>query len=87
MERVKNLQHRFEEPEPFSPEERELILANLPEQSRNLFQFTFRTGLRTSELIALEWGDVRSWLVPGNQLQLLTEATCSAMAMREASDE
>ncbi|WP_349289958.1 tyrosine-type recombinase/integrase [Legionella micdadei] len=25
---------------------------------RNLFQFAFFTGLRTSELIALEWGDV-----------------------------
>jgi integrase len=61
MVRVKNLSHPTEEPEPFTPEERELILSNLPEQSRNLFQFAFWTGLRTSELIALEWGDV-DWL-------------------------
>lgn len=58
MDRVKNLPHRLEEPEPFSPDEREAILAKLSDQARNLFQFAFWSGLRTSELIALEWGDV-----------------------------
>ena len=30
----------------------------MPEQTRNIFEFAFWTGLRTSELIALEWGDI-----------------------------
>lgn len=58
VERVKNLPNRFEEPHPFTPDEVSKILAVAPEQSRNLFEFAFWTGLRTSELIALEWGDV-----------------------------
>lgn len=28
------------------------------EQARNLFEFAFWSGLRTSELVALEWGDI-----------------------------
>jgi integrase len=44
--------------EPFSREEQALLLAHLSGQGRNLFQFAFWTGLRTSELIAVEWGDV-----------------------------
>jgi integrase len=43
---------------PFSPEEQEIILAALSEQPRNLIQFAFWTGLRTSELVALEWQDI-----------------------------
>jgi len=58
VDRIKNLPNRFEEPDPFRPEEISKILAVAPEQARNLFQFAFWTGLRTSELIALEWGDV-----------------------------
>jgi len=56
MDRIKNLEVRQEDPEPFSFEEQQRILAALPDQGRNLFQFAFWTGLRTSELIALEWG-------------------------------
>jgi len=58
MDRIKNLEVRQEDPEPFTFEEQSRILAVLPEQGRNLIQFAFWTGLRTSELIALEWGDV-----------------------------
>ena len=58
VDRVKNLPNRFEEPDPFTPDEVSKILSELSAQGRNLFQFAFWTGLRTSELIALEWGDV-----------------------------
>ena len=46
--------------DPFTLEEQTAIIANLPDQAANLFQFAFWTGLRTSELIALEWGDIDS---------------------------
>jgi len=57
-DRVKNIPHRYDEPNPFKPDEMRLILENCDPQSRNLFQFAFWSGLRTSELIALEWGDI-----------------------------
>lgn len=45
--------------DPFDKQEVKAILdATHHEQIKNLFQFAFFTGLRTSELIALEWGDV-----------------------------
>lgn len=44
--------------DPFSSEEREAILAALTGQGRNLIQFAFWTGLRTSELCALDWPDI-----------------------------
>lgn len=58
IDRIRNLPNKTPEPEPFSPEEILLILDALPEQSKNLFQFAFYSGLRTSELIALEWKDI-----------------------------
>lgn len=39
-------------------EEQVAILAALSGQGRNLVQFAFWTGLRTSELVALDWGDI-----------------------------
>lgn len=56
--RVKNLKIQRHEPHPFSPNEMRLLLENCPPQTRNLFQFAFWSGLRTSELLALEWGDI-----------------------------
>lgn len=47
--------------DPFSPEEQKAILDVLTGQARNLVQFALWTGLRTSELVALEWGDI-DWL-------------------------
>lgn len=45
--------------DPFDAAEREAILgACLDPQYRNLFEFAFWTGLRTSELVALTWEDV-----------------------------
>ncbi len=58
MERVKNLPLETREPDPFTPEEVVLIVKMAEGPFRNLVQFAFWTGLRTSELIGLEWGDV-----------------------------
>lgn len=45
--------------DPFSAGEREAILDACSDiQYRNMFEFAFWTGLRTSELVALTWGDV-----------------------------
>lgn len=45
--------------DPFDKNEIKAILdATHHEQIKNLFQFAFFTGLRTSELIALEWEDI-----------------------------
>lgn len=44
---------------PFTADERRLILGGCKDaQVRNLFQFAFWSGLRTSELIALRWSDI-----------------------------
>jgi integrase len=44
--------------DPFSTYEIEAILKTLAGQDRNLIQFWFETGLRTSELVAIEWADI-----------------------------
>ena len=58
MDRIKNLPLDTREPDPFTIDEIGLILAECDPESRNLFQFAFWTGLRTSELVGLEWGDI-----------------------------
>ncbi len=58
LDRIKNLPIAIREPEPFTPDEIARILAELHGQERNLIQFAFWSGLRTSELIALRWQDV-----------------------------
>lgn len=58
MLRVKNLPVITEEPNPLTPTQIEAILKELPQQGKNLIQFALWTGLRTSELLALEWGDI-----------------------------
>ena len=47
--------------DPFSPDEQRAILEALEGQACNLVQFAFWTGMRTSELVALDWGDI-DWL-------------------------
>lgn len=47
--------------DPFSSEEQQAILAALEGQGRNLVQFALWSGMRTSELVGLEWGDI-DWL-------------------------
>ena len=44
--------------DPFSTEEQAAILAALPNEGVPLIQFALWTGLRTSELVGLEWGDI-----------------------------
>ena len=58
LTRVKNLPKETREPEPFTQEEIARILNELTGQAKNLIQFAFYSGLRTSELIALRWQDV-----------------------------
>lgn len=50
-----------EDIDPFSKEEQDAILGAMSGQGRNLVQFAFWTGLRTSELVALNWSDI-DWL-------------------------
>lgn len=59
--RISNLSVRFDEPQPFTPTEMMEIYKELPAQGKNLAQFAIWSGLRTSELIALEWSDI-DWL-------------------------
>jgi len=58
LERVKNHPASTREPEPFNNDEISRILQELKGRERNLIQFAFYSGLRTSELIALRWQDV-----------------------------
>ena len=47
--------------DPFSPEEQRAIIGALTGQAANLVEFALWTGMRTSELVALDWGDV-DWI-------------------------
>ena len=58
LDHIENLRHTPDEPQPFTPVEVESLLSVCDPPTRNLFQFAFATGLRTSELIALRWDDV-----------------------------
>nr|WP_106593321.1 tyrosine-type recombinase/integrase [Marinobacterium halophilum] len=58
MDRFRYLSPETREPQPFTPDEIDKILVQLDGQCRNLIQFAFWSGLRTSELIALRWQDV-----------------------------
>ena len=44
--------------DPFTTVEQKAILERLDGQVQNLIKFSFWTGMRTSELVALDWGDV-----------------------------
>lgn len=58
MDRIKNLSVQHEEPNPLVPDQIVALLHSTEGQVRNLFQFAVWTGLRTSELISLEWSDI-----------------------------
>jgi integrase len=63
MDRIKIKKIEVRQPEPFLPEERVAILEELEKlpQSKNLVQFAFWSGVRTSELIAIDWEDI-DWI-------------------------
>lgn len=58
FERISNLKVETREANPFTINEINLILKQLTGQERNLIEFAFWSGLRTSELIALRWEDI-----------------------------
>lgn len=58
MLRVRPLPKTTKEPKPFRPSEIDKILQELTGQDKNLIQFAFWSGLRSSELIALRWEDI-----------------------------
>jgi len=58
INRTKSFKNIKKEPEPFNNYERKEILAQMTGEIRNLFEFAFWTGLRTSELIALRKCDI-----------------------------
>jgi len=58
MDRFRNLSPKTREPKPFNQGEIDRILDQLKGQEKNLIQFAFYSGLRTSELIGLRWEDV-----------------------------
>ncbi|NRA21385.1 MAG: site-specific integrase [Oceanospirillaceae bacterium] len=58
MDRFRSLSPKIREPKPFNKSEIDGILNQLAGQEKNLIQFAFYSGLRTSELIGLRWEDV-----------------------------
>lgn len=56
--RRKRLATEADDIDPFSPDEVRAIISASADPFRNLVQFGFFTGMRTSELIALRWADV-----------------------------
>lgn len=65
--------------DPFSHDERSAILAALDGQGLNLIEVAFWTGLRTSELCAIEWPDI-DWI---NGYAYITKALTQAAAEAE----
>lgn len=58
MQRIPNLKVHSREPAPFSELEIRKIISALHGPERNLIQFAFYSGMRTSELVGLKWKDV-----------------------------
>ena len=57
----------------------DIVLDKMSGEEKNLFQFAFWAGIRTSELIALEWGDI-DWQRGTVQVRrALTRAAIAAM--------
>ena len=68
-------------PDPFTREEQAAILVAARDNVRPLFQFAFWTGLRPSEYIALEWGDI-DW----HRMEITVNKSITAAAKGEAED-
>lgn len=63
--------------DPFTTDEQAAILAALSPDRRPQIQFSFWTGLRPSELIALEWGDI-DWVV--GEIRIVRAKTRAAVS-------
>lgn len=73
--------------DPFTAEEQQAIQAQLNGQGRNLIQFAFWTGLRTSELVALDWGDI-DWIRGVVRIsRALTQAATEAETTKTTSGQ
>jgi len=55
---VQSKKHQTPPPDPFTQEEADAICDHLDDRMGNYFEFMFWSGLRTSEALALTWGDV-----------------------------
>lgn len=55
---IKDAPRKIDDFDTFNTEEQQAILNKLSGQARNLIQFNFWTGMRPSEVIALEWDDI-----------------------------
>jgi integrase len=94
IDRVKRFKHIKKEPEPFNAVEREKILAQMTGQVRNLYEFAFWTGLRTSELLALRKCDidldrkvifVRKALVHGREKETKTKSSARTHQLHDSA--
>lgn len=94
IDRVKRFKHIKKEPEPFNADEREKILAQMAGQIRNLYEFAFWTGLRTSELLALRKCDIdldrkvifiRKALVHGREKKTKTKSSARTHQLHETA--
>ncbi|WP_324731024.1 Arm DNA-binding domain-containing protein [Pseudomonas paeninsulae] len=83
--RNRETQKEDDDVDPFTAAEQAAILAAIPPERRPQVQFAFWTGLRPSELIALEWGDV-DWLAGEVRIvRAKTRAASSPEAPKTAS--
>lgn len=96
IDRIKRFKHIKKEPEPFNTNERDKILAQMTGQVRNLYEFAFFTGLRTSELLALRRCDidldrkvifVRKALVHGREKETKTRSSARTHQLNENAFE
>lgn len=72
--------HPGDEIDPFSADERAAILSAAAGQERHMIQFALWTGLRISELCALDWADV-DWI--GGQIRVARALTQAARGTPE----
>ena len=71
--------------DPFTKDEQIAILEAASGQGRNLLKFAFWSGMRTSELIALEWGDI-DWIKEEIRVsRALTQASNKAESTKTTS--
>ena len=57
--KLKAVSHQRAQIDPFNRQERDAVLQHLHDQARTYFILAFETGMRTAELLALDWQDIR----------------------------